>query len=102
MAGQQRVALITGGGGGIGGAMCAAVAAGGAKVAVVDRDEAAARRVADGIGGSAVAIAADVSSEDGCAAATAAVENALGPVDSFGHTRVDCARSGQPIGEAAS
>ena len=81
MAGQQRVALITGGGGGIGGAMCAAVAAGGAKVAVVDRDEAAARRVAAGIGDSAVAIAADVSTEAGCAAAVAAVEGALGPVD---------------------
>lgn len=81
MAGQQRVALVTGGGGGIGGAMCAAVAAGGARVAVVDRDEAAARRVAEGIGGDAVAIAADVSTEAGCAAAVAAVEKALGPVD---------------------
>lgn len=81
MAERQRVALITGGGGGIGSAMCAAVAAVGARVAVVDLDGGAARRVAAQIGGGAVAIEADVSTEDGCAAAVAAVESALGPVD---------------------
>jgi hypothetical protein len=48
---------------------------------VVDLDGGAARRVAAQIGGGAVAIEADVSTEDGCAAAVAAVESALGPVD---------------------
>lgn len=81
MAERDRVALVTGGGGGIGRALCIAIAGSGARVAVVDRDEAAARAVAGTIGGGAVAIAADVSTEAGCAAAVEAAERRLGPVD---------------------
>ncbi|MFN8016592.1 MAG: SDR family NAD(P)-dependent oxidoreductase [Acidimicrobiales bacterium] len=49
-----RVALVTGGGSGIGEATCRLFAAEGARVAVLDRDEAAASRVADEIGGLAL------------------------------------------------
>ena len=48
-----RVALVTGGGSGIGEATCRRLASEGARVVVVDIDEAAARRVADAIGGTA-------------------------------------------------
>lgn len=81
MAIEQRVALITGGGGGIGGALCTAIAATGTRVAVVDRDETAAQRIARSIGDRAVAIGGDVSTEAGCAAAVRATERLLGPVD---------------------
>lgn len=81
MASGDRTALITGGGGGIGRALCTAVAATGARVAVVDRDGDAARRVAEAIGDRAVAITADIATEAGCAQAVAATERRLGPVD---------------------
>ncbi|MEQ8398044.1 SDR family oxidoreductase [Thalassobaculum sp.] len=81
MPAQNRVALITGGGGGIGEALCAAIAAAGTRVAVVDQDESAALRVAQALGDQAVAIAGDISTESGCAAAVRATEQRLGPVD---------------------
>ena len=59
-----KIALVTGGGGGIGSVTSHAYAREGAKVAVVDVDGAAARKVADAIvaaGGEAVGIAVDVS-----------------------------------------
>ena len=61
-----RVALVTGGGSGIGEATCHRLAAEGARVVVVDIDDAAARRVADGIGGSA--FCADVTDPAHCEA----------------------------------
>jgi meso-butanediol dehydrogenase/(S,S)-butanediol dehydrogenase/diacetyl reductase len=56
---EGRVALVTGGGSGIGEATCRRLADEGARVVVVDIDEAAARRVAGDVGGSA--FRADVS-----------------------------------------
>jgi rhamnulose-1-phosphate aldolase/alcohol dehydrogenase len=58
-----RVALVTGGAGGIGGAVARALAGAGACVAVADLDEKGAAEVADELGGSGVAVRADVTDE---------------------------------------
>ena len=60
---DNKVAIITGGGGGIGGATCRRFAQEGARVAVLDRDLAAAQRTAEQIaneGGTALALACDI------------------------------------------
>jgi NAD(P)-dependent dehydrogenase (short-subunit alcohol dehydrogenase family) len=64
---ENKRAIVTGGAGGIGRATSLAFAAQGAKVVVVDLQEDAANAVAEEIraaGGEAIAVAADVSSED--------------------------------------
>ena len=78
-----RVALVTGGGSGIGRAAARRLAADGACVVVADRDEAAARKVAQEIGSAdaAVAVVADVTGEEAVAAAFAAAVLAFGGVD---------------------
>ncbi|BAP79312.1 3-oxoacyl-(acyl-carrier-protein) reductase [Pseudomonas sp. MT-1] len=60
---SEKTVIITGGGGGIGRALCLRFAAEGSRVAVLDRDEAAAQSTAELVteaGGKAVAYAADI------------------------------------------
>jgi rhamnulose-1-phosphate aldolase/alcohol dehydrogenase len=78
-----RVALVTGGGSGIGRATARRLAAEGACVVVADRDEPAARAVAEEIGSAdvAVSVAADVTSEADVCAAVREAALAFGGVD---------------------
>jgi rhamnose utilization protein RhaD (predicted bifunctional aldolase and dehydrogenase)/NAD(P)-dependent dehydrogenase (short-subunit alcohol dehydrogenase family) len=77
----RQIAMVTGGGSGIGAATAAARARAGAEVAVLDRDEAAARAVAKAIGGSALAAACDVTDGAAVRAAFDRVVEAFGGVD---------------------
>jgi NAD(P)-dependent dehydrogenase (short-subunit alcohol dehydrogenase family) len=74
-----KAALVTGGGSGIGAAVARRLAAAGARVAVADRDEAAAKAVAGELGG--LALPGDVSDPDTMPAHVAAVEAELGRLD---------------------
>lgn len=74
---EGRVAVVTGGGSGIGAAICRALAAEGAVVAVLDIDGNSAKRVADAIGGTALAV--DVADAAACALAVATIADQLGP-----------------------
>ncbi|HYU11514.1 MAG TPA: SDR family NAD(P)-dependent oxidoreductase, partial [Stellaceae bacterium] len=69
-----KIVLVTGGGNGIGAASCRGFARAGARVAVIDRDGAAAQSVAAEIGGGATGHALDVA--DGAAFARLAAETA--------------------------
>jgi NAD(P)-dependent dehydrogenase (short-subunit alcohol dehydrogenase family) len=76
-----KVALVTGGASGIGAATARRLSEEGASVAVVDRDGAAAEEVAAGLPGPALALAADVSSEEDVQAAVDATAERFGRVD---------------------
>jgi 3-hydroxybutyrate dehydrogenase len=73
-----RTALVTGGGSGIGRACAQRLAAAGAKVTVLDRDEAAAREVAEGIGGQALVLDLSQSDVDGVPAGVDVLVNCAG------------------------
>ena len=74
-----KVSIVTGGASGIGAASCRAFAQAGARVAVVDRNEAGARTVADEI--AALAVGCDVGDESSVDDMIRTVERELGPVD---------------------
>jgi 2-hydroxycyclohexanecarboxyl-CoA dehydrogenase len=76
---EGKVALVTGGAGGIGSATASRLAAEGARVAVCDLDGGAARELAADLGG--LGLELDVRSGEAIAAALAATEDELGPVD---------------------
>jgi 3-oxoacyl-[acyl-carrier protein] reductase len=79
-----KIAIVTGGGNGIGAAACRAFAAAGANVAVVDRDGAAAEKIAAEIAGNrgnAVAYPLDVTDRVGFAAIAEDVATKAGGVD---------------------
>lgn len=80
---DRKAALVTGGGSGMGKATSMRLAAEGRAVAVLDIDTASAQSVADqimAVGGTALAVTADVSSRDQVQAALLRVRAELGPV----------------------
>ena len=80
---KGKVALISGGATGMGGASSKLFAAEGAKVAIVDRNLAAAQMTADHItssGGIAIAVEADVSSAEQVSHAVSRVQSELGDI----------------------
>ena len=87
-----QAALVTGGASGIGAAAVRRLAAAGAVVAVVDRDEAGARAVAEEVGG--LALPGDVSAADTMAMAVDVAE------DSFGHLDVVLLNAGVTAGQS--
>ena len=87
-----RAALVTGGGQqsdtepGVGHAICRTLAAPGARVAVLDRDEAAARRTVERIdkdGGEAIAVVADLLDDAACERAVRETAERLGGLDTL-------------------
>jgi len=80
---EGRVSVITGGAGGIGVAVAARLIAEGGHVALVDLDADACELAAAGFGERAIAIGADVSSEQEVAHAFAQARERLGRVDSL-------------------
>ncbi len=73
---ENKVAMVTGGGSGIGEATAMTFHRDGAKVAIIDRDLAAAERVRDAVvadGGDAIALKANVASDGDVGAAIAAI-----------------------------
>jgi 3-hydroxybutyrate dehydrogenase len=81
---EGQTALVTGAGSGIGQAIALALAAEGASVVITDVDAESAQRTAAQVeqaGGRALAVVADVSSEDDWRRVVQTAEGALGPVD---------------------
>lgn len=96
-----KVAVVTGGGQGIGEAICRRLAAAGAKVGVFDMSADNARRVADAIGG--VALAGDITKESDIDRVFGEVVSKAGPVDVLVNNAGVASRKGRdlPIWELA-
>ncbi len=77
----RQVTVVTGGGGTIGAAIARLFAASGSEVAVLDRDESAARAVAGEIGGAALAIGCDVTDPQAVRAAFDQICTRFGGLD---------------------
>lgn len=80
---SDKVAYVTGAGSGLGRAAAERFAEAGARIAVLDRDEEAARATAQDIGGGAVGLRCDVSSVDEVRRAFAAAADAIGEPDAL-------------------
>ncbi|MFG6441058.1 SDR family NAD(P)-dependent oxidoreductase [Roseateles sp. LKC17W] len=76
---QGQAALVTGAGSGLGEAVARALAAAGARVALLDINEASARRVAEDIGPNALALRCDIADATSAAVALDAASAAHGP-----------------------
>lgn len=85
---RGRRALVTGGGGGIGRAICVALADAGARIAVTDRDPAAAAGIVSELGGDHLSIACDVTSSISVNQAFDFAVGAMGGID------IVCANAG--------
>jgi len=94
---QEMRALVTGGAQGIGAGICLGLARAGAAVAIVDLQVDKAQHLATQImesGGRAIAVSADIASEDGCRQAVAITTGDLGGLDIL----VNCAAPGRNRG----
>jgi len=78
---KDRVAIVTGAGRGLGAGIARALAEEGVRVVIVDRDGPAGRRVAERIGGGALAIQADVADRSSVRAMVEQVLGAFGRID---------------------
>ena len=77
---QDRIVVVTGGASGLGRATVRAVTAAGARAAILDRNGAAAKAVADELSGGTLAVEVDVADPTSVAEAMAAVDDAFGAV----------------------
>jgi NAD(P)-dependent dehydrogenase (short-subunit alcohol dehydrogenase family) len=93
-----KVAVVTGAGSGIGAGVARRLSQEGAHVVVVDRDESRATSVAGELGGETLAVAADVSQEDGVRAYMDAAVERLGRIDLY-HLNAGIAGTPVPIPE---
>jgi len=91
---DDKVCVITGGASGIGAASCRAFAERGAHVVVADRDESGARKVADEIGG--LAVAGDLAEAETIDSLVAAARDRFGRIDVF-FSNAGIASGGDPL-----